>query len=174
MIFTCQTRRFVATTSRGNLSQQFVASCVSALTMWELSDCVGLPHKIALGALILFNIDYWENYLKLQHKMFTCRLHDNNYLKTADLPSCLYALALTELGALGVSMIVSYISWAKSHLFCISNRWPRWKRTEINNHKNIMRYNLNELWVTKLYPIFTQVTIPVSDLYVKGYCCSTK
>ena len=32
MIFTCYTRRFVATTCRGDVSQRFVASCVSALT----------------------------------------------------------------------------------------------------------------------------------------------
>ena len=31
MIFTCYTRRFVAATSRGDVSQRFVASCVSAL-----------------------------------------------------------------------------------------------------------------------------------------------
>ena len=31
MIFTCHTRRFVAATCRGDVSQRFVASCVSAL-----------------------------------------------------------------------------------------------------------------------------------------------
>ena len=33
MIFTCHTRRFVAATCRGDVSQRFVASCVSALTL---------------------------------------------------------------------------------------------------------------------------------------------
>ena len=32
MIFTCHTRRFVAATCRGDVSQRFVASCVSAFT----------------------------------------------------------------------------------------------------------------------------------------------
>ena len=31
MIFTCHTRRFVAATCRGDVSQRFVASCASAL-----------------------------------------------------------------------------------------------------------------------------------------------
>ena len=34
MIFTCHTRRFVAATCRGDVSQQFVTSCVSALRWW--------------------------------------------------------------------------------------------------------------------------------------------
>ena len=36
MIFTCHTRRFVAATCRGDASQRFVASCVSALSDWPL------------------------------------------------------------------------------------------------------------------------------------------
>ena len=35
MIFTCHTRRFVAATCRGNVSQRFVASCVSAFILWR-------------------------------------------------------------------------------------------------------------------------------------------
>ena len=37
MIFTCHTRRFVAATCRGDVSQQFVASCVSAYRRRSLS-----------------------------------------------------------------------------------------------------------------------------------------
>ena len=35
MIFTCRTRRFVAATCRGDVSQQFVASCVSAFIFFD-------------------------------------------------------------------------------------------------------------------------------------------
>lgn len=36
MIFTCHTSQFVATTCRGNVSQRFIASCVSALRLHSL------------------------------------------------------------------------------------------------------------------------------------------
>ena len=36
MIFTCHTRRFVAKTCRGDVSQRFVASCVSALKVYRV------------------------------------------------------------------------------------------------------------------------------------------
>ena len=38
MIFPCHTRRFVAATCRGDVSQRFVASCVSALMVTILSS----------------------------------------------------------------------------------------------------------------------------------------
>ena len=42
MIFTRHTRRFVAATCRGNVSQQFVASCVSALIAAKCQDILQL------------------------------------------------------------------------------------------------------------------------------------
>ena len=44
MIFTCHTRRFVAATCRGDVSQRFVASYVSAFNI-----CRSLPH-VELGS----------------------------------------------------------------------------------------------------------------------------
>ena len=63
MVFTCHTRRFVAAICRGDVSQRFVASCVSALMaastlslrpfrtyVWEMGTCISLPliHRISI------------------------------------------------------------------------------------------------------------------------------
>ena len=40
MILTCHTRRFVAATCRGDVSQRFVVSCASALTINMLIYCI--------------------------------------------------------------------------------------------------------------------------------------
>ena len=61
MIFTCHTRRFVAATCRGDVSQRFVASCASAflktdeLTYHVPSCCC--PNKYAkfLGKIVFFS-----------------------------------------------------------------------------------------------------------------------
>ena len=42
MIFTCHTRRFVAATCRGDVSQRFVASCVSALRGFKRENKEGI------------------------------------------------------------------------------------------------------------------------------------
>ena len=44
MIFTCHTRRFVAATCRGDVSQRFVASCVSALKAQANQDTLLWTH----------------------------------------------------------------------------------------------------------------------------------
>ena len=45
MIFTCHTRRFVAATCRGDVSQRFVASCVSAFNCPSALAITCLSHK---------------------------------------------------------------------------------------------------------------------------------
>ena len=54
MIFTCHTRRFVAATCRGDMSQRFVASCVSALRWLEIYLCGSyVGNRLTRGMLSL-------------------------------------------------------------------------------------------------------------------------
>ena len=55
MIFTCHTRRFVAATCRGDMSQRFVASCVSAFRRWlEIYLCGSyVGNRLTRGMLSL-------------------------------------------------------------------------------------------------------------------------
>ena len=52
MIFTCHTRRFVTATCRGDVSQRFVASCVSALehvgSLESTQEARGCPFTLLL------------------------------------------------------------------------------------------------------------------------------
>ena len=63
MIFTCHTRRFVAATCRGDVSQRFVASCVSAFT--------GCALKIRINFTQNWVLIFW----KTQSFILTAKLH---------------------------------------------------------------------------------------------------
>ena len=63
MIITCHTRRFVAATCRGDLSQRFVASCVSALNcfyLWLLF--LSVRKKISTAFAVSFKKWTWLTY----------------------------------------------------------------------------------------------------------------
>ena len=57
MIFTCHTRRFVAATCRGDVSQRFVASCVSALMSrsWGLTRYFWYPMALLVFFFQMLN-----------------------------------------------------------------------------------------------------------------------
>ena len=57
MIFTCHTRRFVASTCRGDVSQRFVASCVSAYKDWRIFNATFIIRNITA---LLLKTDWLE------------------------------------------------------------------------------------------------------------------
>ena len=59
MIFTCHTKRFVAATCRGDVSQRFVATCVSALKFPVLIHKIGFICQV-------YTVEYcWLHYILL-------------------------------------------------------------------------------------------------------------
>ena len=84
MIFTCHTRRFVEATSRGDVSQRFVASCVSALRE-QLNFKSAVIRSKRSSCFIIFQgvrrkiTDKWLEWLRKER---SCKFSLSDYLLT--------------------------------------------------------------------------------------------